>query len=243
MVIIARNESDNLKQSLPRLSWCSDVVLVDDHSTDDTAAIAASFGARVFQRKFDGFGTQKRFAVEQAVNQWVLNIDADEVLSDELIHELQTLNPGESISAYDIPVRHVFMGRIFTHGKESRYPHLRLFNKSKGNFDTAAVHEQVVCEGRKSSLKHVILHYSYKDLSHYFTKFNAYTDAGARKLKSQGRSRPLLFCFLSFPLYFFKHYIAYGNILNGTQGLVWSYLNAWYHTVKYLKLHELNRTI
>lgn len=242
VVIITKNESDNLKLSLPALSWCKDIIVVDDFSTDDTKAIAESYNARVFQRKFDGFGNQKRFAVEQALNDWVLNIDADEVLSSELIQEIKALQFTNEYSAYSIPIRHVFMGKVFLYGKESKYYHLRLFNRLKGNFDTALVHEKVAITGVTSKLNNVILHYSYKNLSHYFQKFNTYTDSGAQNLKTKGKKRPLIVCLLLFPVYFLKHYIIYGNILNGKAGFIWSYLNAWYHTVKYLKLYELNKT-
>lgn len=240
-VIIAKNEEENLKKSLPKLSWCDDIVVVDDYSTDNTSAVATSFGCKVFQRRFDGYGTQKQFAVSQAKHSWILNIDADEVLSDELVNEIRNLNSGAGkYSGYTIPIRHVFMGKIFKYGKESKYPHLRLFNRDKGNFDSAVVHEKVALQGQVGKLGSVILHYSYKDLDHYFRKFNTYTSNGAIKLKEQGRSRGLLFCYLSFPIYFIKHYFFYGNILNGRAGFVWSYLSAWYHTVKYLKLYELN---
>lgn len=241
VVIIAKNESDNLKLSLPALSWCNDIIVVDDFSTDDTKTVAESYNARVFQRKFDGFGNQKRFAVEQALNDWVLNIDADEVLSLELIQEINSLRFTNEYSAYSIPIRHVFMGKVFLYGKESKYYHLRLFNRLKGNFDTALVHEKVVITGPTLKLNNVILHYSYKNLSHYFQKFNSYTDSGARNLKAKGKKRPLIVCLLLFPVYFLKHYIIYCNILNGNSGFIWSYLNAWYHTVKYLKLYELNK--
>lgn len=241
MAIIAKNEEDNLKLSLPRLYWCDDVVVVDDFSTDATAAVAANFGARVLQRRFDGFGTQKQYAVAQAKHRWVLNIDADEVLSDQLIEELKTLSIPEGTEAVEIPVRHVFMGREFKHGKESRFYHTRLFNREKANFDSASVHEKVIFTGVPFKLQGVVLHHSYRDLQHYFSKFNTYTGAGALRLKQKGQSRSLPACIAFFPVYFLKHYVLYGNFMNGAPGFVWSYLNAWYHTVKYLKLYELNR--
>ena len=243
VVIIAKNEADNLKKSLPRLHWCNDIVVIDDNSTDETAAVATSFGCKVFTRTFDGYGTQKQFAVSKAQNNWVFNIDADEVLSDELITELTGIELSTTPSAgFEVPVRHVFLGKIFRYGKESKYYHLRLFDRNNGNFDSAKVHEKVNINGAVSKLQHVILHYSYRDLDHYFEKFNRYTTIGAHKLYEKGKSRNLFFTFTAFPLYFIKHYFLYGNILNGKQGFVWSYLNALYHVVKYLKLAELNRT-
>ncbi len=237
VVIIAKNEAFNLRKSLPKLSWCDEIIVVDDNSTDETVEIAKSFACKIWTRQFDGFGTQKRFAVSQAQNDWILNIDADEVLSDELIQEIRNIKDGLEIRAYEIPVRHVFLGKVFKYGKESRYKHLRLFNRLYGNFDEATVHEKVHIDGKISELKGLIMHHSYRDLEHYFEKFNKYTEIGAEKLFKKGKNRSLISCLASFPVYFFKHYVIYRNFMNGWQGLVWSYLNAWYHTVKYLKLY------
>ena len=241
VIIIAKNEAENLKRSLSKLHWCDDIVLIDDCSSDQTAEIAKSFGAKVFQRAFDGFGTQKQYAVAQTMHPWVLNLDADEVMEDALIDEILSLKESDVVSAYEIPIQHVFLGKVFKHGKESNYLHLRLFNKNKGNFNDAVVHEKVFTSGKTIYLKGRVLHYSYKNLEHYFQKFNSYTQAGAIKLKEKGKTRSLILCILSFPVYFVKHYFVYGNILNGKEGFIWSYLNAWYHTVKYLKLFEMNQ--
>lgn len=239
-VIIAKNESYNLAFTMPRLSWCDDIILIDDNSTDDTVKIANQYGAKVFSRAFDGFGNQKRFGVERAQNQWILNIDADEYLSDELIHELETLNPDQDIDAFQIPIQHVFLGKIFKYGKESHYLHTRLFHKNSANFDQAIVHEKVIHTGKLGKLNGRILHYSYKDKAHYFEKLEKYADQGAQKLKAKGKSRPLWICYALYPIYFAKHYFVYGNCLNGRAGFTWSYLSAWYHTLKYIKLHQLN---
>ncbi|MBC7426663.1 MAG: glycosyltransferase family 2 protein, partial [Bacteroidia bacterium] len=230
-------------RTLARLKWCNEIILVDDFSTDNTVEISESFGCKVFRRNFDGFGTQKQFAVEQASNNWILNIDADEVLSDELIVEVQNTLKNPQCDGYDIPVTHVFLGKIFKHGRESKYYHLRLFNKISGTFDAALVHEKVILSGNTGKLKGVILHYSYKDLDHYFEKFNRYTSSGAQKLFQKNKKRSLFLIIASFPFYFIKHYFIYRNFMNGTAGFTWSYLNAWYHVIKYLKLKELNNKI
>jgi glycosyltransferase involved in cell wall biosynthesis len=241
VIIIAKNEADNLQLSLPKLHWCDDIVLVNDNSTDNTLEIAEQFGCKIFNRAFDGFGTQKQYAVSKAAHQWILNIDADEVLSDELIKEILSIDfKNTATVGYTIPIRHVFLGKVFLHGKESNFKHLRLFNKLSGNFDDAKVHEKVRINGPISALKNVVLHYSYKDLKHYFDKFNQYTSIGAIKLKEKGKSRSLMLTVASFPFYFLKHFFVYRNFMNGKSGFIWSYLSAWYHVVKYLKLHELN---
>ena len=239
-IIIAKNEASNLKKILPRLHWCNDIVLIDDNSTDDTAHIATQFNARVFKRSFDGFGPQKQFAVTQTLNEWVLNIDADEYLSDALIEELTQFSPQANTDAYEIPIQHVFLGKVFNYGKESRYMHTRLFNKTSANFDAAIVHEKVKHHGQLGHLKGRILHYSYRDKAHYFEKLEKYAQQGALKLKAKGKHRPLWLCYALYPVYFLKHYIVYGNVLNGSAGFTWSYLSAWYHTLKYIKLNQLN---
>lgn len=241
VVIIAKNEEENLKISLPKLSWCNDIVVIDDYSTDKTIDIAESYNAKVFQRKFDGFGTQKQHAVAHTKNDWVLNIDADEVMTDELINEIKNLKLNDNKTAYEIPIRHVFLNKVFRYGKESKYYHLRLFNKLYSNFDNAKVHEKVKHDGNVVKLNHVILHYSYKNLTHYFEKFNLYSSIGAQKLKDKGKSRSIILTLISFPFYFIKHYFIYLNCLNGKEGLIWSWLNACYHVTKYLKLQELNK--
>jgi hypothetical protein len=176
-------------------------------------------------------------------NDWILSLDADEVLSDELIQELINLELQDStISGYEIPVRHVFMGREFLHGKESYYPHVRLYDKQKGSYNAHDVHEKIEVEGNVGRLKNVIIHYSYRNLAHYFEKMNDYTNRGAEKLFKQHKSRSIASIFFLAPFYFCKHYFLNQNFRNGIPGLVWSYLNAWYHTSKYLKLYELNKS-
>src|SRR5579859_4130201 len=87
-VIITYNESRNIRRTLSRLYWCDEIVILDSHSTDDTVAICQEFGCKVYFKAFEGYGTQKRYAVDLAKNDWVLCLDADEVLSDALIAEI-----------------------------------------------------------------------------------------------------------------------------------------------------------
>jgi len=242
VLIIARNESSNLSRILPKAIWANEVIVIDDFSGDNTLQIAGSLGATVIQRKFDGYGSQKNFGVAQCRNNWVLSLDADEEISDELKNEISKLEENPEAGAYEIPLRLVFMGKEFTHGKESRHFHPRLFHKDKARFNDSLVHEKLLTAHPVKKLHSLIYHHSYRSLHHYFEKLNHYSERGAESLFEKRVKRNPLVTVFSTGIYFFKHYILYRNILNGTEGLIWSYLNATYHTVKYLKLYQKNQT-
>ncbi|WP_431212833.1 glycosyltransferase family 2 protein [Puia sp. P3] len=110
-VIITRNESRNIRRTLSRLYWCDEIVILDSHSTDETVEICREFGCRIFFRAFDGYGAQKRHAVALAKNDWILCVDADEVLSEELVGEIiQEMRYGPRCDAYKLPMNLVFPG-------------------------------------------------------------------------------------------------------------------------------------
>ncbi len=235
VIIITFNESDRIEATLRSISWCEDVVVVDSGSTDGTQAIAERMGARVVYREFTGYGEQKQFACKLAAHPWILSLDADEVVSKELSLEIQFAVKGESNSAYQIPRRFRFLGRTFTHGRSSvDYP-TRLFRSGHAEFNSALVHESVVVEGDISRLQGEMLHDSYRNLHHYFEKFNEYTSAAADQMIMNGVRRSVLFTVLSMPLYFIKHYFIGGHILNGKEGLLWSLLSSLYPVVKVAK--------
>lgn len=240
-VIITYNEEYNLHSSLSRLKWCDEIVVVDCGSTDATLEICRSYHCRIYYRKFDGYGSQKQFAVNRARNEWVLCLDADEVLTDESVQEIKNLmqNPVPGIKGYMLPISFVFMGKEFRYGKEYNRYFLRLFSKKAGNFDNRMVHEGVQLKGEVKKLKHKVLHYSYQGIHHYFDKFNKYTTYGAELYFKQGRKKSLLAVVLAIPANFLKYYFLERNIFNGIRGFYWSAFNAFYHFVKYIKLREL----
>ncbi len=120
-VIITCNESRNIARTLSKLYWCDEIVIVDSYSTDNTVAICEEFGCRIFSKTFEGYGPQKKYAVAMAKNDWVLCIDADEVLSDALILEIRAeLDSNPPFVAYELPMNLVFLNKEFRYGKESR---------------------------------------------------------------------------------------------------------------------------
>jgi len=239
-VIITHNESLNIRRTLSRLYWCDEIIILDSYSTDDTVAICREFGCDIHFRPFDGYGTQKRHAVSLAKNDWILCIDADEVLSEELVGEItREMSHKPSFAGYRLPMNLVFLGKEFRYGKESQRYFLRLFNRQTGNFNADTVHEKIEVRGSIGNMENRILHYSFHSLQQWLDKCNRYTTMGAEGAVKKGKNKSFLAILVCLPFYFFRYLFVERNILNGAKGFYWSVLSTVYHFVKYIKIREL----
>lgn len=236
--IITYNEGDIIERCLEKLTWCDEIVIVDSGSTDNTISICEYYGARIYHRDFDGFGDQKQFALSCCTNEWVLNLDADEILTDSLIAEIQEVAEmdfyKETYSGCYINMRMVFLGKIFHYGNESNRKIMRFFKKSKSKYTTDLVHEKVLVEGQTCQLKNYYLHYSYQSLDD-FDKLNKYTSLAAENAFIKGKKYSV-FKIVFKPIFqFIKKYFINLNIANGKAGLYWSILSAYYDFIKSIK--------
>jgi len=236
--IITYNEEANIERCLNAVSWCNEIVVVDSGSTDKTLEICNKFGCKIHHKDFKGFGEQKRFAVSLAENNWVLNVDADEVVSEELKNEIISIFNKDNINVNGFYLARslFFLGKRFKYGRESKEFFIRLFNKKYGDFTEEKVHEKVLVNGATAKLNNAILHYSYTSVHQYFEKFNLYTTEAAKILFDKGKNRSLFLTIIFFPLYFIKNYFVNRNFLNGVQGLMWAFFSSCYPVVKYAKL-------
>jgi len=241
-VIITFNESRNIRLTLSRLYWCDEIVIVDSYSTDDTIDICKAHGCRIFYRTFDGYGPQKRFDVSRAKNHWILCIDADEVLSEELCREIQaTMEKNPACSGYQLPMNLVFLGREFRYGRESQRYFTRLFNRKAGDFNQSLVHEKLELKGEITRLHGIVLHYSYANLRQWNEKYDNYSSLSAREAVRKGKQKSVSAVLIALPYYFFRYYFLERNFLNGLEGFYWSVFNAQYHFLKYIKIRELRK--
>jgi glycosyltransferase involved in cell wall biosynthesis len=162
-VIITLNEEKNIGEAIRSVDWADEIIVVDSESTDATREIAASLGADVIVNRWPGFSIQKQFAIDQAANDWVLSLDADERVSDELKSEILALKNGKAGSdGYKIPRLSYYMDRPIRHS--GWYPdlQLRLFDRTKGRWNGAVIHEsvQMLPEAKVSNLHADLIHHN-----------------------------------------------------------------------------------
>jgi len=239
-VIITFNEEANIKQCLDSVSFCDEIIVVDSGSEDRTRAIAQQLGATVLVHDWLGYGPQKKFAVEQAKNNWVLCLDADEVVSNELRMSIAELDfNGKAMAAYRMPRRNHFMGKPLFHGEGYPDWNLRLFNRLCGNWSDDVVHEGVAVEGKIGRLKGDLLHYSEESITTYLNKQNRYTQLQAEALFNKNKCTSPIQC-LSSPLArFVKFYLLRLGFLDGFPGFVHISIGCFNAFFKYAKLYEL----
>jgi glycosyltransferase involved in cell wall biosynthesis len=242
VVIITYNEAHVLSRTLQSVSWADEVIVVDSGSTDATIQLAETTGAKVYSKPFEGYGVQKCYAVGLASYDWILSLDADEVVSPELADEIKMLlknNP--DCVGYKFPISLVYHGRLLRFSGEYNKRFLRLFNRREGNFTTDTIHEKVQLQGKIGKLKNRVYHYSFDNLADHLNKINAYTSLAAQSLQQNYRHATKAKAILRFPLTFLRIYILKLGFLDGYEGFLWAFYMSVYTLTKYTKLVESQR--
>ncbi|MFH1784220.1 MAG: glycosyltransferase family 2 protein [bacterium] len=241
-VIITKNEWQSIRDCLESIKFSDEIVVFDDYSTDGTLDVVREYTDKVYQHEWMGYGKQKQLAVSKAQGDWILSIDADERVTPELKEEiLKIINTPESdFDGFYIPFKFFFLGHLMRFGGCSAEKHLRLFAKRKGTFDEKFIHEGISVYGKTAKLKNHILHYSYKDLEDYFSKFNVYTSLDAQKRFSAGR-KASMWHILILPFWtFLSMFVFRLGFLDGFYGFIWAVLSSFYVFAKYVKLRRLH---
>lgn len=236
--IIAKNEGDRLGRTLRSvIDLSTDVILVDSGSTDDTVSIAKSMGVRVIYNQWPGYGQQKRFAEDCCQNDWVLNLDADEVVSDSLREELQALLASDEplLLAYSIRIVDVIPGddspRRFAH----HHDYVRLYNRKFSRFSASTVHDTVQLASGVlcGELTGSIFHYSVRSIENQIEKFNIYTTAQVENLFEKNAAISVFRLFVEFPIAFLKAFILRRYFMQGMYG----FMNAMNYAIfRYLRV-------
>jgi glycosyltransferase involved in cell wall biosynthesis len=248
--IISYNEEDNIGDCIDSVSWCDEVVVVDSFSQDRTAEIARRRQARVIQNRWPGHVTQKNVALDAAGGEWILALDCDERVTPRLQDAiLDVLDRASDTEGYVISRKTFYLGRWLEHGGWFPEWRLRLFLRGRGRWEGVDPHDAVHVGGRTGRITPagrgtdaaVILHYSFKDLSHQLEVLDRYTEIQAGELFRSGRhvnAADLTFR----PLWrFFRIYLVRQGFLDGAAGFYMAVNNAYAAYMKYARLWEMEK--
>lgn len=241
--IIALNEADRIADTIAAVRVLSDdIVLVDSGSTDGTQAIAEKLGARVIFNPWPGYGQQKRFAEEQCRHDWLLNLDADEVVPPDLAAEISTLFAAgpPPADAYKLRIAEIFPGERAPHRFAYALAPVRLYRRTKGRYSSSPVHDRVdlAPDARIGRLKGTVHHFSVRSLGEQMEKLNSYSDAQADDLDARGATVSVFRLIVEFPANFIKAYIGRRHALRGVYGFMTAMNYAFYRYLRVAKHWE-----
>ncbi len=237
--MIAFNEAAKIEACLRSLAPCDELLVVDSHSTDGTRERARACGARVIERDWPGFRSQREFAISAAEHDWILFLDADEQLSPELATELAALKEDAGrgrCAAYEMPFRSLYYGRTLRHGDAGSERHTRLFDRRRASVGGHEIHEKILPRGPVGKLRAAVRHDSYEGLDDQLAKLSRYARLMAEAQHARGRRGSWWQVFLN-PLWrFVRAYLIRAGFLDGWRGLAVALIDARYVREKYLRL-------
>lgn len=243
-VAITLNEETALPAFLESLWFADQIILVDSFSTDKTTALAKeNEKVTVFERKFDNFSSQKNYAISKSTNDWVVFFDPDEVITKELVLEIQQTLKNPKAIAYEVNRLFYFMGkRIKYSGLQNDYV-IRLFNKNFCKYNGNLVHETLEATGEVGKLKTKVPHHTYKSFDDYTAKMHRYSALKAQMLYKKGK-KPNAYHFFFRPWYrFMNQYFLKLGVLDGVEGFILAYVSAFSVFKRYVNLWLLYRKI
>ncbi|WP_133131300.1 glycosyltransferase family 2 protein [Legionella yabuuchiae] len=227
VIIIAKNEEENIRRCLESIRWADQIIVLDSGSTDNTVAIAKEYTNEVYQTDWKGYGVQKERALSHATGDWVLNLDADEAVDEDLKQELLVAIKSNQAEAYRIPIRMEFYGKTMHHSSSPKR-HVRLFKREGAHYSLDIVHEKILLpdQFRISQLSSPIRHQSFRDVSHALYKINRYSSYTAKIRLEHKKSGSLIKTLTGSLWMFIRCYLLQRGFLDGREGLVLALLNA-----------------
>jgi glycosyltransferase involved in cell wall biosynthesis len=238
VAIITLNEEDRLPSCLESLSFAEEVVVVDSGSTDRTLEIARTAGCRVFEESWKGFGLQKQSAVDKCINEWVLVIDADELIPAETAKVIMEILETPQADGYSFPRKNFFNSKWIRHGGWWPDRVVRLFRKTHGHISDEIVHESVIVSGPLAEIGNPIHHQPIRNLHDMLRKVNRYSTLGAERLSAKGGRASVSLALLKGSAAFCKGYLIRCGFLDGAEGFIIAFSHSITTCFKYLKLWE-----
>ncbi len=247
IALLAHNEAHNIVEAIRSVAWAEQVVVVDAASTDGTGDIARRLNAEVIvEPNRANLNVNKNIAIRTCRSPWVLILDADERISDDLAGEIRRIIANPTADGFLIPRRNYVIGSWVQHG--SQYPdwQLRLFRRERGRFGEKHVHERLQVQGSISRLEQPMDHHPYPDIASMIQKGKFYAAFEAGLLIEKGRrvgGMGLIWRGFVKPIgRFFRRYLIKGGFLDGTPGLLVAVFDAWNMALRWMMLSEHSQT-
>lgn len=243
-IIPTFNEEANIAAAIQSVQFADEIIVVDSFSTDKTAEIVKSFGVKLLQHEYIHSAAQKNWTIPQATHDWIVLLDADEVITPELQNEIiEKVKSDPKEACFWIYRSNDFMGRRIKYTGWQRDKVIRLFRKSMCKYEDKRVHAEIITTGSIGYLRNKILHNTYKGLDHYLEKLNRYTWLQAEDYNEKtGTLTP--YHFIIKPWFrLFKHYILERGFLDGMQGFIISVLHCYAVFLRYVKVWMLRKGI
>lgn len=242
--IITLNEEGRLLRSLESVEFADEVVVLDSGSVDSTVAIAKGKNARVEVRPFDDFVNQKNQAIRLATREWILVLDADEVVTPELRDEIHKIVSGEdprsrTMEGFRIPRMSYYMGQWIRHSGWFPDYNVRLFRNGSARFEGGTVHERARVNGPVGVLKGHLEHYSYQNISGHLIRIDQYSTLIAQDKFRRGEKATIVWSLGKGMMKIFLTYFYNLGFLDGRAGIVIAMMGGYYNFLKYVKLWEL----
>lgn len=241
VVISAYNEESKIQRTLKSISWADEIILVDNSSTDETPIISAKYTRKIFKRpNLPMLNINKNYGFTKATSDWILCLDADEVIPADLKLEIiRAISVNNNLVGYWIPRKNIIFGKWIEHGLWWPDKQLRLFKKGLARYPEKHVHEYIAPDGPTGEFSTPFLHYNYETISQYLHKMtDIYTQNEVDKLVSSGYQLNWTDA-LRFPLSdFVKIYFAQKCYKDGLHGLVLSILQAFYSFIVFARVWE-----
>jgi glycosyltransferase involved in cell wall biosynthesis len=242
--IIVKNEEKRLPRTIAALKpWVDEIIVVDSGSTDRTVEFARALGATVSYNEWRGYGSQKGFAERLCRNGWVLNVDADEVVTPELAAEIQAMFAGGRApepGAYRLRILTVYPGDVSPRPWAKDYNEVRLYHRLIGAYREHPVHDRVILrDAVPRQLRQPMLHHSYLSFSHIIEKNNHFSSFRAQNSQAHSSSYLKFRLAIEFPLNFLKCYFGRRHIAGGWKGFYFALCHAFMRTTRIAKMLEL----
>tara|TARA_Y100000766_G_C18842619_1_gene573972 strand:+ start:115 stop:915 length:801 start_codon:yes stop_codon:yes gene_type:complete len=247
-IVITYNEAHNIQRCLDSLKFCNEIIVFDSGSKDDTVAICRRYTDKIWEADWPGDGPQKNRAFEKATSDWLLCVDADEVVTSKLADEIQQAISNTSHVAFDIPFLSHYLGKAIHWGDWRKESHIRLLQRGAGHFTPAYVygadgaHCRLELSGTVGCLKGKMFHYPFPTVERLLEKVNAYSSGSAAIKHYQGKTGGVLTAMAHGLWAFFRGYVFRLGFLDGGAGFMLAVSNAEGTYYRYIKLGLMNKS-